>query len=201
MCIRDRHDGFYLRVALGGGWLGMRTDSAPEADVKGGGGSLDLLLGGTPIDGLVIGGGIFSLSASDPRVESGGKSSDLSGQASAVVVGPFVDGYFDAAGGLHVGGVIGLSSLAVKPDDDRTGFDEKPYEGAGLALFPGYDAWVSPNWSLGGYLRLVAARGNRDFDVDNRTVRQSARAYGLSVLFSALYHLSLIHISAPPRPS
>ncbi len=54
------HDGFYLRVALGGGWLGMRTDSAPEADVKGGGGSLDLLLGGTPIDGLVIGGGIFS---------------------------------------------------------------------------------------------------------------------------------------------
>lgn len=182
------HDGFYLRMALGAGWLGMRLDSPSEVDLRGSGGSLDLLLGGTPIDGLVIGGGIFSASATDPRMESGGKSSELAGQTSAVVVGPFVDGFFDAAGGLHVGGAIGLSALTVKPDDGDSGFDEEPYNGAGVALFAGYDAWVSANWSLGGYLRFIAARGQRDLEAQNGTVRESARAYAFSILFSALYH-------------
>ncbi|MCC6900528.1 MAG: hypothetical protein IT377_16230 [Polyangiaceae bacterium] len=182
------HDGFYLRMSLGAGWLSLALDADPEATLKGAGGGLDLMLGGTPVDGLVIGGGVFSASVTDPRVESGGKSSDLSGQASLTVLGPFVDGFFDPKGGLHVGGAVGLATAKVEPDDSDSGFDEKPYNGAGLALFAGYDAWVSANWSLGGTVRLVAARGTREVDVDGETRERKSRAYGFSILFSALYH-------------
>lgn len=180
------HDGFYLRMALGVGWLSLGLDADADATLKGAGGGVALMLGGTPVDGLVIGGGVFSVSADEPRVEVGGKSSDLSGQASLAVIGPFVDGYFDPKGGLHVGGAVGLATTKVE-DDDST-FDAKPYNGAGLALFAGYDAWVSANWSLGGMLSVVAARGTRDIESGGETREEKSRAYGVSILFSGLHH-------------
>lgn len=185
------HDTFYLRMSLGGGYASSRVESerSSVADVRlaGGGACLDLLMGGTPTPGLVIGGGVFVEGGDKPRVESGGKSQDLDGSASLSLIGPFVDGFFDPSGGFHVGGAIGLTSLEVKPDD-KADFDEEPFKGGGVLVLTGYDAWISPNWSLGGYARFLGAIGKRELDVGSTKVEEKATSWAFSVLFSALYH-------------
>lgn len=187
------HDGFYLRMSLGAGWMTHRIEysrsGADDVRVKGGGAGIDLLLGGTLTPGLVLGGGVFSVNASDPRVETGGSSFDLNGEASLALIGPFVDGFFDSRGGFHLGGGIGFSSFNVKPDDAGTDFDdEKPYNGGGITLFTGYDAWISPDWSLGGYVRFLAATGKREIEVQGQTTEERAQSFGFSILFTALHH-------------
>ncbi|MBK7585844.1 MAG: hypothetical protein IPI67_37375 [Myxococcales bacterium] len=66
--------------------------------------------------------------------------------------------------------------------------DEEPYNGGGLVLFSGYDAWISPAWSLGGYVRFIGASGKRETDLLGTTVEERATSFGFSILFSALYY-------------
>lgn len=186
------HDGFYLRMSLGAGWAGTRIESSEagtsDVRVKGAGGGIDLMMGGTPTPGLVLGGGIFAVSASDPRLESGGTSSDLDGDASTTLIGPFIDVFFDSRGGFHLGGAVGFSTFTIKPNDSDSDIDEKPYNGGGVALFTGYDAWISPDWSLGGYVRFIATSGKREIEVLGDTSEEKATSFGFSILFTALYH-------------
>jgi len=189
---RHLHDGFYLRMSLGAGWLRTRVESnaAGVADtrVSGAGGGVDILLGGTPGSGLVLGGGVFVLGASDPRLESGGSNRDISGDASLSVLGPFVDWFFDPEAGLHAGLGIGLSTFTLKSDDTDENIDDKPFNGAGGSVFFGYDAWIGSDWSLGGYVRAAAASGKRELDSGTDTTTERASSFGFSILFSALYH-------------
>jgi hypothetical protein len=185
------HDGFYLRMSLGGGYLHSKVESnasgAQDVTVKGGGAGLDLLLGGTPTPGFVIGGGIFAGGATDPTIESGGQSQDLNGDASLAFIGPFVDGFFDPEGGLHLGGAIGFASFQVK-DQDQSSSDAPQYDGAGIAVFGGYDAWVSSDWSIGGYARFMAASGKRQEDVLGVSYDEKATTWTFALMFTALYH-------------
>ena len=183
------HDTLYLRMSLGAGWVSTRIESdAGDMRVKGAGTGLDLLLGGTPTPGLVLGGGIFAVSANDPRIESGGQSDELAGDASTTLVGPFIDVYLDAKSGFHFGGALGFSTFQIKPDDSDSDIGEKPYNGGGVVVFTGYDAWISPNWSLGGYVRFLGARGKREREVASDTLDEQATSAGFSILFTALYH-------------
>lgn len=185
------HDGFYLRMSLGGGYHRTTIEpegSATDIEVKGGGAALDFLMGGTPTPGFVIGGGIFVNSAENPQVEQSGQTDDLNGSASVAVIGPFVDGFFDPEGGFHVGGAIGLANTTVTDDDAPSDYQDNKYDGAGLALWAGYDAWVSSEWSIGGYARLIAANGKRDEDILGVQVKQDAKTLGFALMFTALYH-------------
>jgi len=184
------HDGFYLRMSLGAGYQRSKitSDASGVSDValKGGGVALDLMMGGTPTPGLVIGGGIFASSAADPTLESDGVNTELRGDTSIAIVGPFIDGFFDPEGGFHVGGAIGIGSLTVRNEELDT--SETQYDGAGVAAWVGYDAWVSSEWSMGGCARLVAASGKRDEDVLGATVTEKSSSVGFALLFTALYH-------------
>jgi hypothetical protein len=186
------HDGFYLRLALGAGWATTRIEStvvgSSELRVKGAGTAIDILLGGTPMDGLVLGGGISAFSSEDPRVETGGSGKQLAGKASLTMIGPFVDVFFDPRGGLHAGALLGLSTFNTEPDDPDSTIDEKPYNGAGVAAFTGYDAWISPNWSLGGTLRLSASSGKREREIGGGNIEERANAFGFALSVSALHH-------------
>lgn len=175
------HDGFYLRANFGYGllWGGFDVDApgAPELDASGSGIGLDLLIGGTPSPGFVLGGGILSSWSFSVDFESEGASTTRHDLGSSLI-GVFVDGFPQSTGGWHLGGLVGLATQTLSNDgvvDDTLGF--------GGAAWAGYDQWVGPDWSVGGLLRFSAARtfGEKDYDV-------SASTATLNLMFTALYH-------------
>ncbi len=158
-----------------------------EITYKGFGPVYELLLGGTPGGGFVIGGGFVGQDISDPDREvsvgsSGSASSTTDGALGVVVVGPFVDWFPDERGGAHVGLMLGIGGIGVQDEngDSATGF--------GGALFGGYDFWIGEQWSIGPEARIVAVRTDHDIGsgASRTTLDDTALSYEL--LFSALFH-------------
>jgi hypothetical protein len=183
---KHTHDGFYLRMSLGAGAVDStwETEAAtPNAKIGGAGVALDLLIGGTPTPGLVIGGGFVLNSVQKPTVEpDGGSSEEIEGQLGVGQLGVFIDGFFDPTGGFHVGGMLGFASYNVQFDDEDVENIEQG--GGGVALWVGYDAWVGSEWSIGGVLRLT---GQSTAD-ERGDFKEQASAGTVSILFTALFH-------------
>jgi hypothetical protein len=185
---RRLHDGFYLRLSIGAGFISSEWETeaggVSNAKISGGGAALDFLIGGSPTPGFVIGGGLLINSAGNPKLEPAtGASRQLDGSMSVAQIGMFVDGFFDPSGGFHLGGMLGIATYLVAPDDDAV-YANIAHSGGGAAIWVGYDAWVGDQWSLGGMLRLTAqstsdTRGGFD---------ERAAAGTVSLLFTALYH-------------
>lgn len=184
-----RHDRFYFRFAVGPAY-GHVTSSGEEsgfdleATFEGWGPSYELLLGGTPGGGFVIGGGLLVQSITEPEVNV-----DVAGNASPstvaedealgiVMLGPFFDWFPDPEAGGHVGAMIGPAAIGLEGDNDEAS------SGFGLALFGGYDFWVGDQWSLGPQARLTLVSAQRDV----LGVQLDDTAAGFSLLFTALYH-------------
>lgn len=178
------HDGFYLRLGLGPGFLHMDGKVDPgngEYSVQGGGMSLDVMVGGTPTPGLVVGGASWFTQTRDPDFDVAGVRSSSEIEANLALLGAFIDGYPDPSGGFHVGGVLGFAVATVRTDDTAVvGGDH----GFGLGAFLGYDAWIAEQWTLGGVLRFSAAgMRNSEDDLD-----ETLGAANLALLFTAVYH-------------
>jgi hypothetical protein len=191
---RRLHDGFYLRMTSGPGWLSTSVDfdSGAHAAFRGTGLNLDLMAGGTPTPGLTIGGGGWLGSADEPEVDfevSGSTEQEPVYRSSMAygVLGAFIDVYPNPRTGFHFGAAFGVGFVTLParegaPDDD-------PGNGAGgggAVLFGGYDFWLTTNWSLGGMLRLMAIEARNGSEDADMPFEASARS--AAVLFSALYH-------------
>jgi hypothetical protein len=174
------HDGLEVRVNVGLGALlhgGASTDGLADVSTTGLELSYDLLVGGAPSPGFVLGGavtGSFQL-AGEWELDGGTKVG--SANLNTFVIGPFAEGYPDANGGLHFGATVGFARIG--SDDSGTG-DNISALGVGGAFWAGSGVWVAPDWSIGGLLRLDAATG-KDNGVKLTTV-------GLSAMFSVLYN-------------
>lgn len=170
------HDGFYLRIALGGGWLRSSfearserfTEFAGETDErfsgKAGGlaGATELAAGFSPISGLATGVAIYTLTAPALRttgVQVGaGQYEYATSQLSVFAVA--ADAYPDPAGGLHLSAAAGLAVYVPGQADAREyGPRARAHTalGPGLTASVGYDAFVEAEWSLGVAGRLQAA--------------------------------------------
>lgn len=187
-----RHDGLYLRMGIGLGYgHATTTGTIQGTDVKGTyeglGPAYELLIGGTPFAGFVIGGGFVgqdvvsptvTIESNDPSVPS---SLDLSGALGVGALGPFVDWFPDPTGGAHVGAMIGFGLTGLKGDS-----------GIGGSLWTGYDFWVGSQWSLGAELRAAVASGHRNVDLGlglfDESPRFEDRAQTYELLFTALLH-------------
>lgn len=183
------HDGFYARLNLGFnlGSAFVQTDSLSNPNYTVGGGSIaiDLLLGGTPSPGLVIGGGLLMQGTVTEDVEIDGGRSSPSGSSTLTLIGPFVDGFPTPNKGLHFGGLVGLASARTTRQDNIDEFDGG---GAGLAVWLGHDFWVGDEWSLGGLLRFSAAMTRQTEGEGADEVVLQNTTYGFTLEFSALYH-------------
>jgi opacity protein-like surface antigen len=178
------HDGFYLRAALGLGYL-QDTASATggsEAKFKGGGVAGEFLLGGTPAPGLVVGGGFQSASFPDPKFESRGYSGTLSGALNVSTFGPFVDYYLDPRGGFHIQGFVGYGILSAKNTDGSE--STKNPSGLAISAGVGQDWFVSDSWSIGVLGRLQYL--NAKYSVGSAEVTHSVLVP--AVLASFTYH-------------
>ncbi|GEM_PF-1659316 len=155
---RRIHRGFYARMSLGTGPMttlfseGLLTQSR----VTGASSGLDVLLGGTPFSGFVVGGGLFcnSLESDDVWAVDSVRDPREDLAIGLCSIGPIVDFFPDAKRGLHVGGVVGIAGLGV--DARRFADDAVPTAGGGaLGLWVGHDWWVSREWSLGVSFRYL----------------------------------------------
>jgi hypothetical protein len=150
------HDGFYMQIDSGLGYYHMSADQA-GADVSFSGvtSASQFLIGGTPVPGFVIGGGIVTDYVFSPKM----KVRDVefsNGLTSQYVfgVGPFVDIYPDPNKGLHFQGLIGFGGVESSFDGNTSGNDPT---GLLLSIGAGYDWWVAREWSIGVMGRLIYA--------------------------------------------
>lgn len=186
-----RHDGFFLSMTLGAGYLSSDWDvsrtrygqtESGTVSTKGTGVIGGIFLGGTPLPGLVVGGTSMGNVFSGATMSGPGGSVTLDSDVSINVwlFGPFVQYYFDPDKGLHVGGSVGYSSLSISEGNwtsDRA-------SGWGLAGWVGCEWWVGPEWSLGVAGRLTLASVSDRSGSDKLDIT----AWIPGVLFTATYH-------------
>lgn len=183
-----RHDGFYLRLALGPGYGDARiaTDrvSQPDQSLSAGGGGGDLMMGGKIGTGLTLGGSVSWLTLSTASAEVG--DATVSARASHAMLAAFLDAYPDPSAGFHFGGLAGFSSLRFSSDDETA----QDYQGSGFAfaVFAGYDAWIGRSWCLGGLLRLGGGGTRRQETIADVSVTRQGTAFGGVLMATLLYH-------------
>lgn len=180
------HDGFYLRAALGANYgrafVQSNRLSKPDVSIIGMGPSLELWAGSSVPPGFVVG---FNFSVADISSEAAeiGEES-RAGSSLAFLIGGFLDAYPNPREGYHFGGSIGIAGVTA-----NTGQEDAEYFGAGLgfAVFAGYDAWVGPELSVGGLLRLSGAITRDRTAADDSDIKQGT-AYGAQLLVTVAYH-------------
>lgn len=157
-----QHDGFFLRMGLGFAGMLTKTEGTlgqaePGGDLRGGGGTLELLLGGTPARGFVLGGGLVTHTFVRPTYQSGGASTRLDDtELGLTFVALFGQLYFDETGGAYLQALVAAAEEAYRyqaAGDQR----ETELGGVGLGVGGGWDFWVGDQWSLGPELRLCWA--------------------------------------------
>jgi hypothetical protein len=186
-----RHDGFYLRGSVGPSLHHTRivTDrsSDPALEATGVGLAGDVMVGATPIPRLVVGGALMGELAPAPSVELGGRELGGDYEASAGYLLVFVDVYVDPEVGAHFGGGLGYMGHTFDDASDPTD-QEETHEGAGAAVWLGFDAWIAPQWSVGGMLRANAGIGYHDVERNGAGVTEKATSTSIALLATILYH-------------
>ncbi len=185
----ETHDGFYLRLAIGGGYArdSFKYSGIFGADTEGSGegssGIFELMLGGTVAKGLVVGGGWSVERVVNPKVEiEGADVSEDYSLGTLFTFGPMIDWYPDPNSGFHLGGLIGVSALNTK---DRSGTDtESDAVGGGGEFFIGYEWWVADEWGVGVAARLFSASLIDEFVIGD--VRHNWSSGG--VVFTGTFH-------------
>ena len=148
------HDGFYLRLGLGGG-RGVETiertakdGSVATCEVESPAVVMDLTIGGTIGSGFVLGGSLYTayvapqlrgavtMPESERENEHGATLSGL---------GLFAEWYPDPSGGFHVQGMLGGGTLLLSDTADS---DYAP-AGSLVSAGVGHSWWVGPDASLG----------------------------------------------------
>jgi hypothetical protein len=150
------HDGFYLHLDLGLGYLSSSADVL-DTSYTYSGVTLPstILLGGT-VGPVAFGGGFFSDYAPSPSlsVEGGGSFEPDDVSMYLIGIGMFADIYPNPKEGLHFLPFVGWGGLEVTVDGNAGGSDPT---GLVMSLGVGYDFWVSAAWSIGVMGRFAYA--------------------------------------------
>lgn len=176
------HDGFYLRMNLG---LGLGSSSFKDADpsqqnsdADGSNLSLDLLIGGAPSPGFVLGGGLLTDTLFSADFEQGGRAIEER-DFTMFLIGPFVDGYFNPRKGWHAGGMAGFSTARLEDVGDFV----TNSNGFGIAAWLGKDYWVAHDWSVGWKGRILAAKTYKSDDTHDI----NATSLSFTLMFTTVY--------------
>jgi hypothetical protein len=178
------HDGFQFRGTIGPGYISDSvsfSDGSASGTISGGGASLEIYLGGTPVPGVTVGGFLTGSSAVNPSFSQGGTTVSTSNTSYGVgTLGPYVDFYPNPTHGFHVLGTLGFAQLQVSDDSSGTKVTENGFTiGAGV----GYDFWISGDWSLGVLARATFANAKGT----SASVTETDNVFAPALLFSACY--------------
>ncbi len=150
------HDGFFLRLSLGvgPGYSTLEGEGAAELDIQGLGPMFDIMLGGSPTPGLVLGGMILGHQLSNLEMEDDtGTEYDVDNDVklTTAMLGGFVVYYPDPRSGFNLHALIGYGATSFSNDDNVS---ELSPEGLAVGGGLGYDFWVGDQWSLGPDFRV-----------------------------------------------
>ena len=165
------HEGFYLQMTLGGGYLGTSASADGEAlSLHGGAINGSLWIGGSLAPGFVLGGGTSSSIAIRPKVKEtvNGQVLDVGNVNAGLqlnMIGLVSDFYPNPTKGLHFQAMLGYAVVSITQD----GASSVSPSGVGLIGGVGYDFWVSEEWSI-GVLGNVAYAAAKLHDVSYPTV-------------------------------
>ncbi len=149
------HDGFYFHTDAGFGYYNAESEGQFGEAFSGLTTAISVLLGGSPMAGLAVGGGLSVDYASSPTYSVGGREIELQNVSQMLLsIGPFVDFYPDPQGGLHFLGMVGWGGLETSVDGNVGGSDPV---GTVFTLGAGYDFWISSEWSAGLLGRVAYA--------------------------------------------
>ena len=160
------HDGFFLRLGLNLGYNTLTEtrefngQDLGDASIRGVAGGFDLLLGGTPAPGLVIGGALIQAYSSDPTVEINDVESEADGTLLLIGAAFFANYYFDPKEGLHAQALIGYGALDFVNSEGQSGGNDPT--GLILGAGVGYDFWIGDQWSVGPFGRVLYAKMSVD---------------------------------------
>ncbi len=161
-----RHDGFYVRMGIGFGSLDVKVkpDEGENFDISSSGVAFDFGLGGTPVDGFVIGGRLVGIAGSDPTVKAGDQERETAGDAMVSMVQLFTDVYPMPEAGLHLMAAVGPADFGYSHRSTTSGEADVIMSGVGYTIGAGWEGWVGKEWSIGGMISLNWLR------VDNEDV-------------------------------
>jgi hypothetical protein len=166
-----QHRGFYLRLGFGLGFALPSTDvtghtTGTKYALSGLTEHLELAIGGTPISGLVLGGGIFPTILGSPKAKADVAPTSVSaGLVGLAVVGPFIDIYPNPRGGLHIQAAVGPAMETFSAGTAQTSCTGACREvtvpassssgtGWGTLLGLGLEGWIGRHCSMGGLIRF-----------------------------------------------
>jgi hypothetical protein len=186
------HDGFYLRLGVGAGYLTSKLTQTEETESMGGAHGftlpVEIAIGGSPTPGFVLGFGSWGINLVDTTHTTGRGDFVQEADASTggiVMLGPFADVYPAPRAGFHVQFApcfsyvsSGTSSVLAS---ELTGI------GFGGMLGLGYEGWVSDQWGVGVLFRnqLVFAQLTNE---SSSNVRYNLFGFMPSLLFTATLH-------------
>jgi len=180
------HDGFYLRLGVGGALLTGKVDGDDiplvgdaEGRLHGPGAAFELALGVAVSPGLILGVGAYGHAFDEPTAKDVQVGQvdfpDVEYDSMTLtILGLFLDYYVNEHQGFHLQGAIGFAFLAVgdaqTADNTIQLGSDHDAGGVGLMLGLGYEWWVSSAWGLGflGRLSAAAVAGEGDNNVDWR---------------------------------
>ena len=191
-------DGFFLRLALGGGGLNMGREGRVSAGsssyytgssrISGGIGASELSVGGTLGSGVVLAATLLNHEIGDPKLTSDGRSDlPLDGPLHFVLLGVSLEYFPDPRGGFHFGGTVGVAGAWAKAPDPRW-TEYLGGAGGALSLTAGYLWWVSDRWSLGTHLRLTGANLHGEDSALGVTASEDDKLGALAAFVQGTFH-------------
>ena len=137
--------------------------------------------------GLVLGGMLFWQTALKPTQTTASIEEESNDNLGFALVGFAIDGFPDPAGGFHVGGSLGAATVGIA-DYEKDEVSGDPSQGAGLAVWVGYDFWLAEQWSIGGKLQLIGARTTGNENVGAELIERNDDITSISLSVTGLYH-------------
>lgn len=140
------HDGFFLRLSVGGGGANTELDvPGLETEISGTSGDANIAIGGVVAPNLALHGTLFGWSLSDPDVDIEGiGSGEIDGDLSMGAIGGGLTYYFMPAN-IYVSGSAGLGSLSL----DAGAIEGDTDSGFVGEIMLGKEWWVGNSWGLG----------------------------------------------------
>ncbi|MFP2959703.1 outer membrane beta-barrel protein [Myxococcus sp. 1LA] len=176
------HDGFYLRLQVGGGYLrASAADVTPDVALKGASGNINAEIGFALVNNFILYGKFYGAASPSPSIQVGDLSVEDTGDdwsQNLGAVGLGVTYYFMPAN-IYLSGAISYTQLSITERDEKVAETEL---GGGLHLGIGKEWWVSKNWGLGIGAELALGRIRDDSNNDNWNVTN------VSIVLSATYN-------------
>jgi hypothetical protein len=177
-----QHDGFYLNLRMGGGYL-TTTESyhGQSATASGGGFAFTAAFGGVITPNLILYGEMLGIVVENPTVSQGGSSQTRDGVSMTMVgFGPGLAYYVEPVN-AYFSATFTLSQLSASSTNTDTRIAESEM-GVGFSMSAGKEWWISTDWGLGAAFQFQFASMKDKYSDAQLT------GLGFVVLFSATYN-------------